>query len=151
MVAANPRFHSTIGPMEVSTVQNPDPIFTRIRDGLHQLGWPIVDLANLENQNGVSILQAAQSGTNYTRQTSAAAFDVVNIGRPNLHVLVNTFVTRILFSLNQGGGAPIATGVEFIRDNRTYQVTASREVILSAGVINTPQLLMLSGKVMIGI
>ena len=66
-----------------------------------------------------------------------------NIDRPNLHVLVNTHVTRILFS-NQYG-KPVASGVEFVRNNHTYTVKAGREVILSAGSINTPQLLMLSG------
>ena len=80
---------------------------------------------------------------NSSRAHSAAAFIEPNIGRPNLHVLVNSHVTRVLF--NNQGGRPIATGVEFVRNNRTYTVSASREVILSAGSINSPQKLMLSG------
>ena len=144
VVAANPHCHSTQGPLEISTVPNPDPIQLRMRDAAHRLGWPLTDFSNMEEQYGTSILQATQSATNWTRQSTASAFVEVNIDRPNLHVLVNSYVTKIIF--NNHSGTPTATGVEFIQNNHTlYQVNATKEVIISAGPINTPQLLMLSG------
>ncbi len=151
VVAANPMFHSTTGPVEVSTLPDRDPILNRWLQGVSQLGVPLTDFSNLVNQYGSSVLQTTQSKTNWTRQTTASAFLEVNIARPNLHVLVNSHVTRVLFSGNNqqsmmgGAAAPTATGIEFVRNNQTYQVMANREVILSAGSINSPQILMTSG------
>lgn len=150
VLAANPSFHSTTGPVEVSTLPNRDPILNRWLDGVSRQGVPLTDFSNLVNQYGASVLQTTQSRTNWTRQTTASAFLEVNIARPNLHVLVNSHVTRVLFSnsgqsMGMNQGTPTATGIEFVRNNRTYQVMANREVILSAGSINSPQILMTSG------
>ncbi|KAI2807427.1 hypothetical protein BLOT_005362 [Blomia tropicalis] len=145
-VARNPRFHSTTGPLEVSTVPNPNPIQIRWNNALIQSGWPDGDLSDMENQYGTVIMQTTQSATNWTRQTTASAYVEANIGRPNLHVLVNSHVTRILF--DNSGPKPKAIGVEFVRNqdmSQKFKVMASREVLLSAGSINTPQLMMLSG------
>lgn len=142
VVAANPTFHSTSGPVEVSTLPDRDPILNRWLEGVSRLGVPLTDFSNLVNQYGASVLQTTQSRSNWTRQTTASAFLEVNIARPNLHVLVNSHVTRVLF----GSSTPLsATGIEFVRNNRTYTVSANREVILSAGSINSPQILMTSG------
>src|SRR5699024_12155533 len=63
-------------------------------------------------------------------------------GRDNLDILTDMWVSRIVFD-----DANNATGVEYQRDvfGRRAVLNAKREVILSAGAINTPQLLMLSG------
>lgn len=90
------------------------------------------------------IMQATQHLNNRTRGSGATAFLEPNILRPNLHVLVNTLATRILFRPG-ADGTPMATGVEFSRNNQTYTVSASREVIVSGGAFQSPQLLMLSG------
>lgn len=60
--------------------------------------------------------------------------------RANLHVIMLSHVTRILFDSNK-----VATGVEYSRNGKLQKVRASREVIVSAGPIGSPQLLMLSG------
>ena len=57
-----------------------------------------------------------------------------------MHVLTFAYATRILFANNKR-----AVGVQFDRFSMSYTVFARREVIISAGSINTPQLLMLSG------
>jgi choline dehydrogenase len=78
-----------------------------------------------------------------------------------LEIALNTFVTRVLFASNTTGGRPRATGVEFIKGKSLYRadprsgraaaeringrVIATRDVILSAGAYNSPQLLKLSG------
>lgn len=61
------------------------------------------------------------------------------MARPNLKVEVNALATRILFENNH------TVGIEYLRGNQRQIVRAEREVILAAGVINTPHLLMLSG------
>ena len=60
--------------------------------------------------------------------------------RPNLHVSMETYVLKILFDSNNR-----AYGVQFQRNNVIMEVFASKEVVLSAGAISSPQILMLSG------
>lgn len=59
--------------------------------------------------------------------------------RPNLHILTSALVTKILFENGT------AVGVEFEKDEELYKIQATKEVVLSAGTINSPQILMLSG------
>ena len=122
-----------------------DPILLRLLDAAQQLGWPRGNLYDLEHQYGVSIAQNTQSSTNRAKLSTATAFIERNILRPNLHVLVNAFVTRILFRNQERGENQVASGVEFIKNNQTYQVMARQEVIISGGTVNTARLLMLSG------
>lgn len=132
-----------------------DPIIDHWMTAVQRLGWPLSDYGNLEAQYGATVLQCTQSATNWTRQTTAAAYVEVNIGRPNLHVLLHAHVTRVLF--DETASTPTAVGVEFVRPedpnnglaNQRYTVSARREVILSAGAINSPQILMLSGRVLL--
>ncbi|XP_054156386.1 glucose dehydrogenase [FAD, quinone]-like [Oppia nitens] len=60
--------------------------------------------------------------------------------RDNLHIFIRSFVTRILFNADKR-----ASGVEFVRNGRKMVVRARREVILSAGAVMSPKILMLSG------
>jgi hypothetical protein len=54
--------------------------------------------------------------------------------RKNLHVLVSSPVTRVLFKDEKSAvGDVVASGVEFVHEGKTYTVCVSREVILSAG------------------
>ncbi|KAI1787181.1 alcohol oxidase [Ganoderma leucocontextum] len=64
-------------------------------------------------------------------------------GKANYHVLTNAHATKIVFSNSSSGIT--ATGVEFTSGGSKYTVAASKEVVLSAGTIQTPQLLELSG------
>ncbi|KAI9022017.1 GMC oxidoreductase-domain-containing protein [Hyaloraphidium curvatum] len=64
--------------------------------------------------------------------------------RPNLRVLVRTQVTRVLFDAT-GGGEPRARGIECLVDGKTATIMAAKEVVVSAGAFQSPQLLMLSG------
>ncbi|CAH0590547.1 unnamed protein product [Chrysodeixis includens] len=75
------------------------------------------------------------------RQSTAQAFLNPIKDRPNLFVLKNTLVSKILFDENKN-----AIGVEAILENgKIVQYGAHKEVIVSGGAINTPQILMLSG------
>lgn len=73
------------------------------------------------------------------RSYAATGYLRPNLGRPNLKVLTEGQATRILLN------GTTATGVEFAHGGNMYTVNASKEVVLSAGVIQTPQLLELSG------
>ena len=61
--------------------------------------------------------------------------------RPNLHISMKSTVLKILFDTN----GKQATGVQFEKNGKIYNVKASKEVVVSAGSIATPQILMLSG------
>lgn len=144
IIAANPSLHSTSGPVQVSSIPNTVPIHNHWTNALVKSRWPIIDI-NGPWQLGTSVLQMTQSNTNWTRQTTYNAYiEPIILQRSNLHVLPNSLVTRLLFQ-NTSAGQASAVGVEFERAGQTFQVRARREVILSGGVINSPQLLMLSG------
>jgi len=90
---------------------------------------------------------ASQEGAGYYQATSrrgrrcstAVGYLRPAEKRPNLRVEVNALVTKVLFQNKK------TTGVEYRQDGRTVAATARREVILSGGAFNSPQLLQLSG------
>lgn len=86
-----------------------------------------------------SLAAVDRTGDNGRRSYSASGYLRPNLSRPNLKVLVEALATQITLD------GDTATGVEFLHDDQKYTVKASREVILSGGVINSPQLLELSG------
>lgn len=92
---------------------------------------------NGREQDGVSRLQFFLDGN--TRSSSNHAFLSPARNRSNLSVSIRSLVTQILIQ------DKTAHGVRYVRDGRECAATARREVLLSAGAINTPQILMLSG------
>lgn len=83
---------------------------------------------------------AQQHIINGTRiSTSKAFLEPIISQRPNLHILTKSHVTRIVFDGLR------AKSVQFCRNGIYHNVVATKEIILSAGVINSPQLLLLSG------
>lgn len=78
---------------------------------------------------------------NGTRWSTSSAFLHPAHLRRNLHVKKMSLVTKILIN----PVTKVAYGIEFVRNRNRYIVKAKREIILSAGAINSPQLLMLSG------
>lgn len=92
---------------------------------------------NGENQKGVAPFQFTIA--NGKRQSGAAAFIKPILNRKNLTVSTKSFVEEIIIEND------IATGVSFKKNGSVHRVSASKEVILSAGAIQSPQILMLSG------
>ena len=78
-----------------------------------------------------------------TRSYAATAYLLPILGRSNLKILTEAHVLHVKFRVE--AGAPRATGVEFLHSDKSYTVQTSKEVILSAGAIQTPQILELSG------
>lgn len=132
-----PNYHGKNGPVTVSSIQYKSSIAKAfIKAGIEK-GFPYVDY-NGPNQTGFSYLQATIK--NGTRQSSNVAYLYPISSRKNLHVKKNSHVTKLLIDSNKK-----VYGVQLFSGNRFVSVRASKEVILSAGAINTPQLLMLSG------
>lgn len=131
-------YHSTKGEMHL---QNPNwrtPLSDAFLQAGVETGGKIVDY-NGEKQIGYSIIQFTMQ--NGTRMSASRAFLHPLKYRHNFYIVKNAMVTRVLIDPQTGR----AYGVKFHKGGQQYTVTATREVILSAGAINTPQLLMLSG------
>ena len=101
------------------------------------LGHARVTDMNAETHDGVGFMQHTIKGGR--RQSTYVAFIKPILSRPNLTVMTGAHVQRVLFD------GRVAVGVEILRGGKLEKITAAREVILSGGAINTPQLLMLSG------
>ncbi|XP_034238855.1 glucose dehydrogenase [FAD, quinone]-like [Thrips palmi] len=131
-------YHNVGGPVAVSYIPWHTPLAAAFLEaGMLKGGWP-VDY-NGPTQAGYSYLQVTMR--NGTRWSSNRAYLGPIRDRRTLHVTKQSVATRILID-------PVtreATGIEFVRDRRRRVVRARREVIISAGAINSPQLLMLSG------
>lgn len=108
-------------------------------DASKLLGHRRVDYNSPDDSFGFSYIQATMSKGQ--RCSSAKAFLHNNKKRKNLHILHSCRVTKILID----PATKTATGVEFNRNGRIYQIRATKEVILSAGPIESPHLLLLSG------
>ncbi|XP_058447541.1 glucose dehydrogenase [FAD, quinone]-like isoform X5 [Malaya genurostris] len=93
---------------------------------------------NAEDHIGFSMAQYTIEGG--TRDSTAKAFLNPIKDRLNLHIIKNAFVVSLIFDEKN-----TVKGVSFMVDQNEMKAMASKEVILSAGSINTPQLLMLSG------
>ena len=130
-------YRGTDGPLSVriSTFQEPlvDAYVTAAQDA--GLKWN--DDFNGPDNSGVGRTQ--NTIRNGRRCSAAVAYLRPAMARGNLTVEVGALVTRVLI---EGG---IAVGVEYRKGGETIIARASREVLLAGGVINSPQLLMLSG------
>ncbi|EPS99740.1 hypothetical protein FOMPIDRAFT_1108589, partial [Fomitopsis schrenkii] len=96
------------------------------------------------NTTGTYNNPASVNRSTGTRSYAPTAYICDQASKPNLQILLSAQATRILFS-NLTSGDLLATGVVFEVSNKSYLVNASKEVILAAGTVQTPQLLELSG------
>jgi len=94
---------------------------------------------------GISWMHSTVGGPLRSSSATAYLMPAVN-SRNNIDLLYNAQVTRLIQS-GRAGSVPIFRGVEFARSSRSkrYTATATKEVVLSAGAIGTPQILLLSG------
>lgn len=104
-----------------------------------EMGYEIRDI-NAETQTGYGLYQFTMR-RGYRCSSSKAFLQPIRLRR-NLHIALWSHVTKVLIDPE----SKRAYGVEFERDGITKTALARREVVLSAGAINSPQLLMLSGE-----
>lgn len=135
--APDPRYRGTGGPVWVQPAHAPSPIAHAMLDAARELGIPTFDSPNgamMETSGGAAFTDMlVRDGR---RHSLFRAYVHPWSDRPNLTILTRTQVRRILFDGRR------ACGVEIERDGRVFAVAASGEVVLSAGAINTPKLLM---------
>ncbi len=130
-------YHGRGGPMNVRSVTRPNPLNFSFFDALASLGFSRRDDLNGVDSEGMALRQLSIRGG--VRETTATALLRPALGRPNLVVLTGTRATRILLDGRR------AAAVEARSAGGNVMVKAHREIVLAAGAIQTPQLLMLSG------
>ena len=130
-------YHGTGGPLGVSIPINPLPISEAFLRAAQQYGIPYNPDFNGARQEGIGHYQVTVR--NAKRSSAASAYLRPAQRRPNLTVRTGIAVTRIVVENGR------AIGVEVIEDGAKSVVRCEREVLLTAGAINSPRLLMLSG------
>jgi choline dehydrogenase-like flavoprotein len=130
-------YHGNDGPLNVAKLRSRNPFIERFLEAAQQLQLPSIDDFNGERQEGIGTYQVTQK--NGERCSAARAYVHPNLTRPNLHVVTGATARRILFRDGRAAGA------EYQRGDKVERVTAAREIIVSCGALQTPQLLMLSG------
>ncbi|SFF66451.1 choline dehydrogenase [Fontimonas thermophila] len=131
------RYHGCGGPLNVADVRDPNPLNRLFIEAGKQRGLPHNPDFNGAEQEGVGFYQVTQKDGR--RWSAARAFLDRARSRPNLTILTGARVTRIVVERQR------ATGVLLHRGGQVENLRARREVILSAGAVNSPHLLLLSG------
>ena len=134
---ADKPWHGKGGELDVQKPRTFNPIASAIVDAAEQAGHHRNDDFAGERKDGFGRYDLNQR--NGTRLSSARAFLHPALKRPNLTVLDETMVRRILFDRGR------AIGLEVEKDDARRTLSARREIVLCAGATNSPQLLMLSG------
>ncbi|WP_201740763.1 GMC family oxidoreductase [Rhodoferax sp. TS-BS-61-7] len=130
-------FHGQGGPLHVQDLTTPNrlgPVFVQAGQ---QAGYPLNPDFNGASQEGVGVYQVTHK--NGERFSAAKGYLTPNRGRPNLQVFTGAHTTRILLEHKR------AVGVQFLHEGEMKELRCSREVLLSAGALQSPQILMLSG------
>jgi len=131
------RYRGNNGPLATRKARYQDPLVEAYLAGAQDMGYPLNDDYNGIEQDGFARMQMTiRDGR---RESAATAYLHPVLSRENLSVRVNSLVTRIVIEGTR------AVGVEYIYEGERRFVSADREIILSGGAINSPQLLMLSG------
>lgn len=129
--------HGTYGPLSVSPVRQPQAIGQHVIDAFEQIGVPLNEDYCDGNQFGVYRVYATQKDGR--RCSVANAYLDPARSRPNLTVITGAHVDRVLLENAR------ATGVIYRQNGLDFQVEASCEVIVSAGTVHSPAILMRSG------
>jgi 4-pyridoxate dehydrogenase len=125
------------GPLHTQRARSQDPLWDAWIEAGNAMGFGFTEDYNGEKQEG---LGRSQSTIHLGKRDSAArAFLRPALRRRNVELRTNVYATRVVMDGTR------ATGIEYMRLGRPTVVRAAREVILSGGVFNSPQLLMLSG------
>jgi choline dehydrogenase-like flavoprotein len=130
-------FHGTGGPLNVMDLRSPNrfgPVFVQ---AAVQAGFAPNPDFNGADQEGVGMYQVTHKKGE--RFSAAKAYLTPNLSRPNLQVITQAYTTRILMEGKR------AVGIEYREGGQLHQLKAAREVLLCAGALQSPQLLMLSG------
>lgn len=131
-------FHGINGSLNVADSSSKPPIHDHFISSAQQAGFPFNNDFNGEHQEGVGYYQVTQ--INGQRCSAAKAFLTPNADRSNLTIITDAQVQKLLIDENK-----VATGVYYKTKNKYHSIFAKKEVLLSAGAFNSPQIMMLSG------
>ena len=131
------RYHGAGGPLSVTNLTERNPLCDAFIGSAGAVGIPRNDDFNGATQEGAGYFQATVR--NGRRASAATAYLRPAMRRRNLTVATEAQAERILFEGRR------ATGVRFLKEGARVEVKARREVILAAGSVKSPQLLMVSG------
>ena len=130
-------FHGTGGPLAVSDLRYKNPLSQMFIDAARQVGLPANEDFNGASQEGVGFFQVTQRDGR--RCSAAVAYLAPASKRGNLEVVTGSHVEKVVVDAKR------AVGVEYHNGSRRVRLGARREVLLCAGALQSPQLLMLSG------
>ena len=131
-------YRGSSGPLFVTTAQCRNPLYQAFIEAGRQAGYPVTGDMNGHQQEGLGPMdRTTYKGRRWS--TARAYLRPAQKRGQNLEVRSRSLVTRILFDKQK------AVGVEYARNGQIETARAAREVILSAGAISSPQMLMLSG------
>src|SRR6266566_5828687 len=131
-------YHGKNGPLYVNGLRSDNPVQEIFLQAVQEALFHLREDFNAEDHEGLGIYQVTQR--NGERWSAARAYVHPHMAtRANLRVETDAQATRIMFEGKR------AVGVEYRQGDATKQIRARREVILSSGAFQTPQLLLLSG------
>ncbi|MFJ2645268.1 GMC family oxidoreductase [Streptomyces sp. NPDC087420] len=133
----DPRFRGQEGPMIIEEPPVAGPLAQSLHDAAADAGFPRCADGNAPGAEGV--FWAERNVVGGRRQSAADAYLLPVLSRRNLKVVTDAQVRRLVIDNGR------CVGAEYVRDGRARTVRAEREVVLSAGTVGSPQLLMLSG------
>lgn len=131
-------YHNTNGPVKIDLYQNSDAMRSVVIEAAKALKYEYLSDINANNSVGLTLAHGTIDGNR--RCTTAKAYLVPAKDRSNLFVIKNAHVTKLQINRQK-----VVTGVHFIVNNKKMTANVGKEVVLSAGAVNTPQILMLSG------
>lgn len=129
--------HGADGYLSVSDLRYTNPLSGTFVKAAEQVGLNKVSDFNSTKRKGLGFYQVTQE--NGQRCSTAKGYITPALSRSNLTVLTKALVEKILIEDN------VAVGVQLQLNGQTLELTANKEVLLCAGAINSPQVLMLSG------
>ena len=131
-------YHGQDGPLNVAASRTNNPFQAYFLDAARETQLPVVTDFNGADQEGCGLYQMTQIGGE--RCSAARAFVHPHMqGRPNLQVMTNVVIDKLLFDDGRTTGVQVRVGTE------TRTLRARREIVLAAGAFGTPAILMRSG------
>lgn len=131
-------YHGSDGPLAVASARMDNPLCKAFVEAGVEAGYPRSEDVNGRQQEGFGRADRTTAPDGRRANVARMYLDPVR-GRPNLTIATGALATRILLEGRR------AVGIAYEQGGQGKEARASREVILSGGAINSPQLLMLSG------